>query len=299
MLKRPRHPDRALVGRAGRGALPVVRGRRSRVGAARARGRRAARAARRCRRSRARRSARGAELVRARARAGRRRGRARRRRTLEGDRSCGAAAAGSRSSSPSSSTLRVTRQELFFFDGGPAWGTRPAWVDYDRAIYGTGDLDGLGVKVAWDQEGPPLDPDADAPGGDSPEIEALDPRLPRRPLPGARRGAPDGLEACRYEISPDCHFIAAPHPEHDARLDRRRRLRARLQARPGDGRADRERLGRRRAAPAPLRARRARARARRSGPRARTSDGDEPRAVVQHLAPPISSASPAAVNQRL
>ena len=77
--------------------------------------------------------------------------------------SCGAAAAGCASSSPSLVQLRVTLQELFFFDGGPAWRNAPAWVDYDRATYGTGDLDALGVKVAWDHEGPPLDPDADLP----------------------------------------------------------------------------------------------------------------------------------------
>src|SRR4051794_5166416 len=29
--------------------------------------------------------------------------------------------------------LTVTRQELHFFDGGPAWRAVPAWVDYDRA----------------------------------------------------------------------------------------------------------------------------------------------------------------------
>src|SRR4051794_36145333 len=27
-------------------------------------------------------------------------------------------------------SLRVTRQELFFFDGGPEWATAPCWVDY-------------------------------------------------------------------------------------------------------------------------------------------------------------------------
>ena len=29
--------------------------------------------------------------------------------------------------------LKVTRQELFFFDGGPAWADAPGWVDYDHA----------------------------------------------------------------------------------------------------------------------------------------------------------------------
>ena len=81
--------------------------------------------------------------------------------------------------------LKVTRQELFFFDGGPAWADAPGWVDYDRAAYGTGDVDALGVKVATDAEGPPLDPDADAPAGLGGR-RTRRPRLRRRPLPGAR-----------------------------------------------------------------------------------------------------------------
>ena len=59
------------------------------------------------------------------------------------------------------------------------------------------------------------------------------PALADAPLIGAR--------ACRYELTPDSHFIAAPHPEHDARVAARRRLGPRLQARPGDGRAVRGR----------------------------------------------------------
>jgi glycine/D-amino acid oxidase-like deaminating enzyme len=104
--------------------------------------------------------------------------------------------------------LRVTRQELFFLDGGPAWQNTPAWVDYDRAVYGTGDLDALGAKFAWDQEGPPLDPDAPLPEA-SPALEALTrgyvaDRFPA--LAGARLA---GAKTCRYELSPDSNFIAA------------------------------------------------------------------------------------------
>ena len=66
----------------------------------------------------------------------------------------------------------------------------PGWVDYDRAMYGTGDLDDLGVKVALDQEGPPLDPDAELPAAGA--TEPARPRLPRRALPGARGRAAQG-----------------------------------------------------------------------------------------------------------
>jgi glycine/D-amino acid oxidase-like deaminating enzyme len=109
--------------------------------------------------------------------------------------------------------LRTTTQELLFLDGGPAWRTPgvPGWVDYDRAMYGTGDLDGLGVKAALDTEGPPLDPDADLPPAGLTEAAVRAYCAERFP---ALAGAPlrEG-RCCRYEISPDSHFIAGPHPE--------------------------------------------------------------------------------------
>jgi sarcosine oxidase len=111
---------------------------------------------------------------------------------------------------PNQLRLAVTCQELLFFDGGPAWRSVPGWVDYDRAMYGTGDLDDLGVKAALDEEGPPLDPDAELPpaGATEPRVRAyLDERFP------ALADAPlrDG-RCCRYELSPDSHFVAARHP---------------------------------------------------------------------------------------
>jgi sarcosine oxidase len=110
-------------------------------------------------------------------------------------------------------SLAVTRQELLFLDGGPAWAspTVPGWVDYDRAMYGTGDVDALGFKAAFDAEGPPLDPDAELPTAPTTEDEVRAylrdrfPALADAPLVETR--------ACRYELSPDSHFIAAPHPE--------------------------------------------------------------------------------------
>ena len=39
-------------------------------------------------------------------------------------------------------SISITRQELLFFDGGPAWRAPglPGWCDYDRARYGTADM---------------------------------------------------------------------------------------------------------------------------------------------------------------
>ena len=109
--------------------------------------------------------------------------------------------------------LAVTCQELLFFDGGPAWRSPgvPGWVDYDRAMYGTGDLDDIGVKVALDEEGPPLDPDAELPvaGATEPRVRTyLADRFPALAAAPLREG-----RCCRYELSPDSHFVAARHPE--------------------------------------------------------------------------------------
>jgi glycine/D-amino acid oxidase-like deaminating enzyme len=109
--------------------------------------------------------------------------------------------------------LRVTKQELHFFRGGPNWEHSPAWIDYDRAVYGTGDVDDLGVKFAWDEEGPPLDPDAPLPAATT-EIERLARGYLVDRFPAIADAQLVGTKTCRYEITPDSHFIAAPHPEH-------------------------------------------------------------------------------------
>ena len=103
---------------------------------------------------------------------------------------------------------------LFRSDGGPAWAADgvPAFVDFDRAIYGTRDIDGLGVKAAPDFDGPPLDPDAELPAATA-ESEALARRFLAERFPALADAPLSGSKTCRYELSPDAHFIAAPHPE--------------------------------------------------------------------------------------
>jgi sarcosine oxidase len=112
-------------------------------------------------------------------------------------------------------SLKVTRQELLFVDGGRAWAAPavPAWVDYDRAMYGTADIDDLGVKAALDIEGPPLDPDA--PLVDTPTTVGIVRGYLGERFPALARARLNEARACRYELSPDSHFIAARHPEHE------------------------------------------------------------------------------------
>ncbi|HEY6762376.1 MAG TPA: FAD-dependent oxidoreductase [Baekduia sp.] len=115
--------------------------------------------------------------------------------------------------------LRITQQDVFYFAAGGRWATPdvPGWVDYDGAAYGLGDLDGRGVKVAPDVDGPPFD----AQTGERrvhPEHERFARSYLAHRFP-ALAGAPlVGARVCQYEITPDTWFIAAPHPEHDGRV---------------------------------------------------------------------------------
>jgi sarcosine oxidase len=103
---------------------------------------------------------------------------------------------------------------LFFFDGGAGWEAPgvAAWVDYDRAIYGVGDLDRIGVKLAPDLEGPEFDPESgerrpDPANEERARAYAAD-RFP------ALAGAPLKLaKVCPYSLTPDTNFIVAPHPQ--------------------------------------------------------------------------------------
>jgi sarcosine oxidase len=112
--------------------------------------------------------------------------------------------------------LRVTRQDLFFLDGGEAWRTPsvPGWVEYDRAVYGTGDLDGIGVKVAPDMEGPPFDPETGDRTPDPRHEQAARAYAAER-FP-ALADAPLALaKSCPYSLTPDTNFVLARHPELD------------------------------------------------------------------------------------
>jgi sarcosine oxidase len=135
--------------------------------------------------------------------------------TLEGDAVVWACGAWLGRLFPEQLAIRSTRQELFFFDGGPAWRADgvPAYVDFEHAIYGTRDIDGLGVKAAPDYDGPPLDPDAELPPT-SAEGEAAARAFLAARFPALAEAPLAGSKTCRYELSPDAHFVAAAHPEH-------------------------------------------------------------------------------------
>ena len=112
--------------------------------------------------------------------------------------------------------LKITKQDVFYFGADFAWSTPPvpAWVDYDAAVYGLGDVDGRGVKVAPDSEGPEFDPERD------PRLPAASGELEARRYLSARfpalADAPlAGTRTCPYALTADTHFIIARHPDHE------------------------------------------------------------------------------------
>jgi glycine/D-amino acid oxidase-like deaminating enzyme len=90
----------------------------------------------------------------------------------------------------------------------------PGFVDYDGAVYGCGPLDGYGVKVAIDEDGPPVDPDGRPAAAREATVGKASEYLAHR-FP-ALGGAPlQRSKTCHYSISADMSFILDRHPEHE------------------------------------------------------------------------------------
>ena len=117
---------------------------------------------------------------------------------------------------PSLVQLEVTRQENFFFGAPLAWATPPvpAWIDYEEAFYGLGDLDGRGLKAASDREGDPIDPDSATRLTSPGEEQSVRSYLGRR-FPALGDAPAVGSHVCQYSLTPDTNFLIAPHPEHE------------------------------------------------------------------------------------
>jgi glycine/D-amino acid oxidase-like deaminating enzyme len=111
--------------------------------------------------------------------------------------------------------LTLSRRDVFFFGGDGSWRGAPGFCDYDGPFYGHGEIGGLGVKVAPDSAGDPLDPDT---VDRTPLAERAEearayaahrfPSLADAPIVGAR--------VCQYSLTGDTHFLVAPHPERQS-----------------------------------------------------------------------------------
>jgi glycine/D-amino acid oxidase-like deaminating enzyme len=79
-------------------------------------------------------------------------------------------------------------------------------------FYGHGDLDGLGVKLAADVDGGPIDPDRADRRPSAAGEEAVRAYVRRR-FPELARAPVVGARVCQYDLSSDTHFVVGRHPE--------------------------------------------------------------------------------------
>jgi len=113
--------------------------------------------------------------------------------------------------------IAVTKQDVLYF--GSATGEAsfespqfPAWVDYDRAFYGTPALDGHGPKVAPDAYGRAFDPDSGDRLVDRESVERTREFLAGR-FPGLAARPVVETRVCQYESTLDTHFLIDRHPD--------------------------------------------------------------------------------------
>ena len=108
--------------------------------------------------------------------------------------------------------IRITRQDILYFRADE-WTTppAPAWVDYDRAIYGLGSLDGAGAKIAPDFEGPPFDPDSSERVLSSDSERVARSYIAER-FPAFAASPLAAWRVCPYALTPDTNFVLARSP---------------------------------------------------------------------------------------
>jgi sarcosine oxidase len=111
----------------------------------------------------------------------------------------------------------ISRQEIFFF-APPPGDTRfappalPTWIDLAHdAYYGMPDLEGRGVKAAFDRHGPAFDPDS---GSRVPSPECLDEtrRYLGHRFPALRNAPLTEARVCQYENTSTGDFLLDRHP---------------------------------------------------------------------------------------
>jgi sarcosine oxidase len=112
--------------------------------------------------------------------------------------------------------LRVTRQDVVFFAAPDEWRSPPlpGYADYDGAAYGVGLLDGHGMKVALDFDGPPVNPDRRPGTATAASRRAAAEYLALR-FPALAGAAVERSKVCHYSMTGDISFVLDRHPEHE------------------------------------------------------------------------------------
>ena len=112
-----------------------------------------------------------------------------------------------------------TRQEVFFFGAPP--GSRqfaappmPGWLHHGDEVYGVGDLENRGVKLAFDLHGPAFRPETGSREVSAEGLRAIRRYLARR-LPGLKDAPLVESRVCQYENTANGDFLIDSHPAYD------------------------------------------------------------------------------------
>jgi sarcosine oxidase len=117
------------------------------------------------------------------------------------------------------SRIFLTRQEVLFFSppagdrrfAGPGF---PTWIDFTdpRTPYGFPDIEGRGIKIAFDRHGPPFDPDSDDRLVSTASVHEARSYLAER-FPALRDAHLAETRVCQYENSSNGDFLIDRHPD--------------------------------------------------------------------------------------
>jgi monomeric sarcosine oxidase len=112
-----------------------------------------------------------------------------------------------------------TRQEVFFFGAPP--GSRqfaaphmPGWLHHGDEVYGVGDLENRGVKLAFDCHGPAFNPETGKRTVGAAGLRAIRRYLARR-LPALKDAPLVESRVCQYENTANGDFLIDAHPAFD------------------------------------------------------------------------------------
>ncbi len=110
-----------------------------------------------------------------------------------------------------------SRQEVFFF-GIPAGDTRfaapalPTWLFQEDLVYGMPDIEGRGLKIAFDEHGERVDPDTQS-RIVSPAMRELVRKYVARRFPALKDAPIVETRVCQYENTSNGDFLIDRHPE--------------------------------------------------------------------------------------
>src|SRR5260370_25580358 len=110
-----------------------------------------------------------------------------------------------------------SRQEVFFF-GVPAGDMRfappalPTWLFQEDLVYGMPDIEGRGLKIAFDEHGERVDPDTQS-RIVSPAMTEKGRKDVARPLTALRDAPIVETRVCQYENTSNGDFLIERHPE--------------------------------------------------------------------------------------